>query len=132
MNILETDQWCLLLPPEWQAEQEDGLVLITDVDQIGEITISTLCKAEGAISATEIAEMASTESPEITQWRAATVGAFNGVEGDFIEAQTAVREWYVAAGQVLLYITYDCEIDNRGMDDAAVDELLNTLVLGEV
>ena len=131
MNILETDQWCVLLPPEWRAEHDDGLVLITDVDQIGEITISTLCKAEGPISATEISEMASTESPEITQWHAVTVGAFNGVAGDFIEAQTAVREWYVAAGQVILYITYDCEMDNRGMDDAAVDELLSTLVLGE-
>ena len=131
MKILETDQWCLLLPLEWRAEHDDGLVLISDVDQIGEITISTLCKSEGAVSAEEITKMATAESPEVTQWHAAVLGVFQGVTGAFSEGDTAFREWYVTAGQVLLYITYDCDIEDRGMDDAAVDELLSTLVLGE-
>jgi hypothetical protein len=29
---------------------------------------------------------------------------------------------------MLLFITYSCDLDNRGMDDAAVDELLDTLM----
>jgi hypothetical protein len=30
-------------------------------------------------------------------------------------------------GAMLLFITYSCEEENRGMDDAAVDEILDTL-----
>ena len=41
----------------------------------------------------------------------------------------AIREWYVADGPMLLFITYSCDEENRGMDDAAVDELLDTLLL---
>jgi hypothetical protein len=32
-------------------------------------------------------------------------------------------------GAMLLFITYSCEEENAGMDDAAVDELLDTLLL---
>ena len=39
-----------------------------------------------------------------------------------------MREWYVAIGSVLLFITYSCDAENRGLDDAAVDEILQTLV----
>ena len=42
MNIVETDYWCLMLPPEWSAEEEEGSVLITDQDGIGELAITTL------------------------------------------------------------------------------------------
>ena len=34
MKVLETDQWCLLLPPEWRAEYDDDVVRITDVDDV--------------------------------------------------------------------------------------------------
>ena len=42
MNIVETDYWCLMLPPEWSAERDDDVVLITDQDGIGELAISAL------------------------------------------------------------------------------------------
>jgi len=29
---------------------------------------------------------------------------------------------------LLLFITYSCEDENRGMDDSAVDEILDTLI----
>ena len=132
MNILETDHWCLLLPPEWWAVNEDGVVRIVDNDEVGELEVSTLCKDSGAVSQQEIAAMAEEESPEIRQWKAAQLGVFAGVMGEFSENDEAwIREWYVAAGPVLLYITYICDLENKGMDDPSVEELLNTLVLGD-
>ena len=40
-----------------------------------------------------------------------------------------MREWYVSCGALLLFITYSCDEENGGMDDAAVDEILDTLML---
>ena len=34
MNILETDHWCLLLPPEWSADYDDDVVRISDADEV--------------------------------------------------------------------------------------------------
>ena len=75
--------------------------------------------------------IADSESEQTLKWRPLGLGDFSGVGGDYVEEDTAVREWYVANGAVLLFITYSCEAENGGMDDAAVDELLDTLMICE-
>ena len=42
MNILETDHWCMMLPEEWHAENDDDVIRIVDQDDVGEIEITTL------------------------------------------------------------------------------------------
>ena len=46
MNIVETDYWCLLLPPEWSAEQEEDTVCVTDQDGIGELAVTALIREQ--------------------------------------------------------------------------------------
>jgi len=134
MNIVETDYWCLMLPPEWSAEQEDGVIRIIDQDGIGELALTTLVQESGASgtnSVSALAELVAAESPEVTEWAPARCGAFSGLEGRCEEDATQIREWYLAHGEALLYITYVCELADAGMDDAAVDEILGTLVAGD-
>ena len=131
MNIIETDYWCLMLPDEWSAEQSDDVVLITDQDGIGELAVTTLVRASGAgeeITATDIAKE---ESPEISVWHAADYGGFTGVTGQFEESGSVITEWYLTYGDALLYITYACDEEDDGLDAAAVDEILSTLVSGD-
>ena len=132
MNIIETDYWCLMLPDEWSAEQSDNVVLIIDQDSIGELAVTTLVRASGAgekVTATDIAKQ---ESPEISVWHAADYGGFTGVTGQFEESGAMITEWYLTYGDVLLYITYACDKEDNGLDAAAVDEILSTLVRGDV
>lgn len=131
MNVLETDNWCLLLPPEWWAETEDDVVRIADSDDVGELEITTLRKDQGEVDVAELSDMARAESPEINDWSTTRVGAFSGVTGSFQEDEAHIREWYVAAGPVFLYITYFCDLENAGMDDSAVEDILSTLVVGD-
>ncbi len=128
MNILETDHWCLLLPPEWMADYADEVVRISDSDGVGEIEVTTLCKDSGKVSRAELTVMAEEESPEIELWQSIELGDFAGFTGHFLDEDTHVQEWYIAAGTVLLYVTYVCDLDNAGMDEAAVVEILGTLV----
>ena len=62
---------------------------------------------------------------------AANAGAFSGVSGRYKEDGAAVREWYLGSDSLLLYVTYVCDEDDAGLDDASVDELLGTLVVGD-
>ena len=131
MKVLETDYWCLILPTEWVASDEEDSVRIVDQDDVGELVISTLCKELGEVTQKELVDMATEESPEVENWKAVNAGAFAGVTGSFSEDDAAIREWYVGAGSVLLYMSYLCHEDDAGLDDASVDEILNTLVLGD-
>ncbi len=132
MNILETDHWCLLLPPEWWAEHDDDLVRIADRDGVGEIEVTTLCREEGVVTVAELEQLAQEESPEVVAWSSVRLGAFSGQSGTFDEEDAHLREWYLSAGHILLYITYVCDLENAGMDDAAVDEILATLVADDL
>jgi hypothetical protein len=131
MNVLETEWWSLALPPEWWADSEEDSILVGDRDDVGCIEISTLHKEEGEFDAHTVRDIAQAESEQVLQWRAVSLGDFAGVCSSYLEEGAAIREWYVARGALLLFITYSCDEENGGMDDAAVDELLDTLMVLE-
>ena len=84
---------------------------------------------KGDFDAGQLREIAAAESASVEDWRKVDLGEFRGFTGSFIEENVAIREWYVSHGPLLLFITYSCDEENRGMDDAAVDELLDTLLV---
>ncbi len=129
MNILETEWWTLGLPPEWWAEQEDDAVVIGDRDDVGSIEISTLHKEEGEFSAAEVQAIAKDNGDDPWEWSASGFGDFQGCTTRYQDGSDAVREWYLARGAVLLFVTYCCDVENNGLDDAAVEEILQTLAI---
>ncbi|MEH6582420.1 MAG: hypothetical protein V7754_10830 [Halioglobus sp.] len=129
MNVLETEWWNMALPPEWWAEAEEDSILVGDRDGVGCIEFSSLHKDEGVFDTAELENIARSESEQPLEWKRVELGEFAGVQADCQEEGVAIREWYVANDSLLLFITYSCDEDNGGMDDAAVDELLNTLMV---
>ena len=127
MNILETEWWSVGVPPEWWAEQEDDVVVIGDRDDVGCIEISTLHKEVGDFETAELQQLASDNGEPDWSWQRASLGEFSGCYTSYEDEACQMREWYVAAGKLLLFITYSCDEDNSGLDDAAVDEILQTL-----
>ena len=122
MRILEAGDWSLVLPDEWYAEREDDSILISDRDGVGCLEISELRRRpeDGP------ADLEALLDSELS-WREVACGNLRGREASFMEDGEALREWCLASGDLVLYVTYSCETANRGMDDAAVDEILDTL-----
>jgi len=118
----------MAVPPEWWAESEEDSILVGDHDDVGCIEISTLHKESGEFATDSIETIARDEAEQSLQWSTVRLGDFCGVSADYQEEGVAIREWYVARGALLLFITYSCEDENRGMDDSAVDEILDTLI----
>lgn len=123
MKVLEAGDWSLLLPAEWSAEREDDVILVGDRDGVGCLEISAL------VPETPLGKTIDTgafQDPDL-EWSPVTCGSFRGVRASFHEDGAALREWVLTCGELLLYVTYSCDESNRGLDDAAVDELLDTL-----
>jgi hypothetical protein len=131
MNVLETEWWTMAIPPEWWADSEEDSILVGDQDEVGCIEISTLHREEGEFDQEIVSEIAQTESEQPLDWQPVKLGEFAGVSSSYVQDVTAIREWYVSNGAKLLFITYSCAEENRGMDNAAVDELLDTLMVIE-
>ena len=131
MNILHTEWWSIAIAPEWWTEREEDAVIIGDRDEVGSILITTLCKDEGEFQRREVQQIAQENAEAGCRWESVSVGEFNGLLTSYAEEDSAVREWYLSAGSVLLFVTYCCDQENAGMDDAAVDEILDTLQVVE-
>ena len=131
MKIIETEYWCLMLPPEWSAEQSEDVVMITDQDGIGELAVTTLIQDNVSAGEASVAKVAEEESPEVADWSPVQVGPFAGVAGSFTEDGLVIREWYLTYRSALLYVTYACGIEDDGLDTGAVEEILGTLVPGD-
>ena len=131
MKIIETEYWCLMLPPEWSAEQSEDVVMITDQDGIGELAVTTLIQDNASAGEASAAIVAEEESPEVADWTTVQVGPFAGVVGAFKEDGLVIREWYLTYRSALLYVTYACGIEDDGLDTGAVEEILGTLVPGD-
>jgi len=129
MNILETEWWSMALPPEWWAESEEDSILVGDRDDVGCLEFTSLHKDSGQFDTAEVKRIAESESGQELSWQPANPGDFKGVTCSFAEEGAAIREWYIANGALLLFVTYSCDEDNRGMDDAAVNEILDTLMV---
>jgi hypothetical protein len=129
MIVLETEWWTMALPPEWWAETEEESVLVGDQDDVGCIEITTLHKEQGDFQDAELREIAAGEAGIERDWENVQLGEFRGLSADFVEEGAAIREWYLACKGLLLFVTYSCDEENRGMDDAAVREILDTLMV---
>jgi len=128
VKVLETDNWSLLLPAEWIAERDGDAVLICDRDGVGCLEISELRRGAAGAAGPVIAELAGDVPGGLRDCRIAGIA---GSHASFEEDGAAIREWYLAVGPLLLFITYSCELSQRGMDDAAVDDILSTLRIAD-
>ncbi|KGE05263.1 hypothetical protein [Pseudohaliea rubra] len=128
VHVLETDGWSLLLPPEWWAEREEDTVVIGDRDGVGCIEISELRPEAGPVDDASLATLAAAIGGE-GRWTRTMVAGVPGLYAAGLDGDAALREWCLGRGAIALYITYSCDLANRGMDDSAVDEILGTLAL---
>lgn len=131
MRVVETDWWTLELPEEWQAEQEDELVVIEDEDGVSCIEISTLVRERGQVGDAELEDFSRELREEGRTARPARVGEWQGLLFEYDDDEFHWREWYLRAGAHFLFIAYHCLPEHAGMDDAAVDEILSTVTRRE-
>lgn len=129
MHALESQWWIIELPSEWDAQQEEETIVISDEDGVGEIIITTMEKQEGEVTDSELVEFTQELNEEHGAGRTVSIGEFYGYYYQYRDQGDAMREWYLRCGNLLVLITYSCDDSNAGMDDAAVDEILSTLVI---
>ncbi|MBT8138544.1 MAG: hypothetical protein KJP25_02155 [Gammaproteobacteria bacterium] len=131
MPIVHAPWWCLDIPDEWRAEEEEGCIVIVDPDEVGELCITVLRREQGEVDSHSLREL-SAELRE--QGHAPQPASVAGLSGDYFSYRNAGeswREWFLAQDDTLVVISYCCDAENETIDAAVVDEMLETFVLAD-
>ncbi|MCY4046018.1 MAG: hypothetical protein OXE99_13200 [Cellvibrionales bacterium] len=126
MKEMITDFWSLALPDEWKAEQEDETVIVIDADQISVIELTVLTPDSGMTLDDLIDSISSNE------YVGDRLAELPCLYGHFEDEGAFYREWLIPLeNEKLLVISHGCDLEDKGLDDSAVDEILSTLLVGE-
>jgi hypothetical protein len=125
MHTVETDWWSLDLPEEWGAEQDEETIVIGDEDGVGVIEITVLEHGEGGDA--DLATLARQLFPQYSAPAHVQLGEFAGLYFQYSDEGDAVREWLLRKSGQILLVSYSCDVENAGLDDEIVDEILDTL-----
>jgi len=131
MTLVETEWWTLELPEEWDAEQDDDVIVIEDEDGVSSIEVSALLVEEGEVDDEDLAEFSRDLSDEGLTPTAVRIGAWRGLLFVHGDDESHAREWFLRQGAHFVYFAHYCLPEHAGMDDGAVDEILSTLTARE-
>lgn len=130
MPFVETELWAMEIPEEWTALLEEDIVCISDPDEIGSLDVSALCKEEGEVSMDDLNAFAEELLQEGKHSEVIAVGDISGLYFEYSAEGMHWREWFLRHDNkkdLLLFATYTCDLEQAGMDDVVIDQMLETL-----
>ena len=101
--------------------------MVRDVDEVSCIEISTLQRDDVEFAPEELAEFSADLRDNGHSGMSVRLGPWRGDYYQYIDGDEAIREWFLGHGDMMLFITCSCLADHAGIDDSAVDAILQTL-----
>ena len=122
-----TESWSVLVPEGWRAWHDAECATLVADPEIGALQISAAIK-DAVVDASDLRAFAAKHLDAGVYPQPIQVGAFVGFSIGFQVEATAWRQWYLRHGAMALFVTYNCAVHARGVEDAAVDAALASLL----
>ncbi len=126
MSYYQTDDWQLEMPANWVAEAVDDAMSLYDPAGNGTLLITTL-REEQPISDEYLVELASDHIDAGAELYEVEYGPFSGVTCCYDSENEYWCEWYLRADKLLLFVTYNCPLEDEGAEDDVVEGMLESL-----
>lgn len=130
MSRYQQPQWSVELPEEWHGEREDESTLFRQEGGAGTLAVTLLCEEE-SVTRDTLLELAASTLEEGHLPSAVQAGELQGLYFSYEEEGTAWREWYLAAGRCIFFVSYDCTTGAAAGEAAAVDAIIARLELSD-
>ena len=126
MRTVRGYSWELDLPSDWTAESDDTCVTLERAGGVGALQISGAQK-DGEVTDEDLRDFASERLDAGAVASAAVCGDYFGFSLRYREDSSYWRQWYLRSSQSMLFVTYNCAEESRGVEDAEVDRVVGTL-----
>lgn len=134
MSEYATDYWRLPLPPGWtweensaEDEEEDDAVSFFHPDGAGVLAISCSEKEEGFVEQDDLEDFAAELLEDGLEPVRTSIGHLHGMLFEHVDEDEWWREWFLACDDLFFYITYNCPLPARGLEDDTVRNMLHRL-----
>lgn len=117
----ESTDWSLEVPEGWSHEFDDECTTFEHPQGVGAFQVSSYRK-DGPITDDDLREFAG-EIP----LAAVSFGRLAGFRTRFSEDDTFWTKWWLRAGHQMIYVTYNCSLADRGLEDAEVSAMIESL-----
>ena len=121
------ETWSLVLPLGWRAWHDDECATIVGPGDVGALQISAAFKDSDVLEA-DLRDFASDHLDAGAQPSSVHIGDFVGLEITFSDGERFWRQWYLRNARQMLFITYNCALDSRGLEDDSIYDALSFLV----
>ena len=126
-EIYTTENWKLELAENWEGELDEDIHLLYHPDGVGCIQISGYLKEDNKITRNEIIELTDLDKEEQAYLKEYETGNFHGVQFVYSEGDIFWRKYWLANDNLLLFITYNCELNDKEIEVKVIKEMLKTL-----
>jgi len=120
--------WQVDLPVGWQADVEDDAVSLYHPDSNGTLTFSAT-QEQQAITDEYLEDLLIEHLDAGAELFDVEYEPFSGVTCCYDDDEEYWCEWYLRAGPVLLFITYNCPLDDEGAEEDVIESILESLSL---
>ena len=125
---IQSDLWAISCPEPWAVERDEDTVTCFDPAGPGALQFSAL-RNDAPVDDKFLRHLAAEHLDAGAQAGQVEYGAFVGFELSYDVDEQFWREWYLRAGNVVVFVTYNCPLEAEGEEDAAVDAVLETMRL---
>lgn len=119
--------WSIKVAPNWRAESEAECTTLWQEEGVGALQISAYKYVSSPVPANDLSDFMDGEFPDDTLIESVTQGQFAGVGVEYVLEEKFWRKRWLTNGQLLVYVTYNCDLANRSIETSTVDQMLETL-----
>ncbi|VAW96483.1 hypothetical protein MNBD_GAMMA21-1030 [hydrothermal vent metagenome] len=128
MKKVQVDFWQVTVPESWNIESEDEMTSMYDPDGMGTLVISSVVEDE-AIGDEYIEDLVIEHLDAGAELHHEVFGPFTGVGCCFEADGDYWCEWYLCHENMLLFVTYNCDLESEGEEDDLIESILDSLTL---
>ena len=126
MKTFGTENWLVNLPDEWQGQHRAEYSTVYDPNGVGALQISVVQEINKMND--ELKEFASERSENNKNLDEVTLRNFSGFSFGFSVGDEYWRQWFLKSGNFAMFVTYNCALEDKGIEDSTINTILESLV----
>ncbi len=129
MKIHQGNYFTVSIPDSWDAEYdvEEGIDVLFGDNAHGEVQISSVIHDED-LTPNDLMHIAEEDLQAGATPQEIDLDDFHGFWFDYSTKEEYWCEWYLCCGQLMLFVTYNCPVEDEGKDFDEVEKMIGSLL----
>ncbi len=129
MKTHQGNYFTVSIPDTWEAEydSEEGIDVLFGDNAHGEVQISSVIHDE-ELTPNDLMHIAEEDLQAGATPQELDLDDFHGFWFDYSTKEEYWCEWYLCCGQLMLFVTYNCLVEDEGKDYDDVEKIIGSLL----